>query len=92
MHVQTMVHTSFGNFTHRNLLLICHEAQDGENHKSSKNGCGTVEYSNQKSISVAIVGEFVEATHSNQTTGASRQRVEYLSGCIIPHLGEWTDF
>ncbi len=66
--------------------LICHEANDREDDKASKDTGGTVEDRNDESIAVTIIVEAIIACHGNQGSPRSAHTVEDLHGSLAPHL------
>lgn len=67
-------------------LLCSHEAQDGEDHKASKEAGPAVDESQDDGVLVAVVVEAVVAAQGCEGPQANGVRKENLGPRIYPHL------
>ena len=76
------------NIGNREVCLVSHKANDGEDDEASEDAGGTVGEGDEDGVPVAVVGELIVAGQSDQTTETGAQRIENLGGSVSPHLEE----
>ncbi len=76
------------NVGNREVSLVGHEANDGEDDETGEDAGGAVGEGDEDGVPVAVVGELVVAGEGDQASEAGSKRVENLGGSVSPNLAE----